>query len=180
LCGFWQWQGNIKVSGLLFNEINIEQWRQKIGYLHQKPEFLPGSIANNLRIVNPKASEEQLYQCLYEVGLISSLSNFSDFLQLHLIDNASNLSGGEQQRLAIARLLISEKPIWLLDEPWVHLDPDNAKALILLIQRCAKHKTVILVSHQLEHLEWLTHRFQLMPKDSIADSHGYLTEVVDV
>lgn len=180
LCGFWQWQGNIKVADLLFNELNIEQWRQKIGYLHQKPEFLPGTIANNLRIVKPKASEEQLYQCLYEVGLISSSRNFSDFLQLQLIDNAANLSGGEQQRLAIARLLLSEKPIWLLDEPWVHLDPDNAKALILLIQRCAKHKTVILVSHQLEHLEWLTHRFQLMPKDSISDSHGYLTEVVDV
>lgn len=161
LCGFWPWQGKICINDIDFNEISLASWRQQIGYLHQKPEFLPGTIASNLRLVRAAATDQQLWNCLHAVGLQDFVAKQQ--LQLHypLIDNAGNLSGGQQQRLAMARLLLADNPIWLLDEPWVHLDDDNALELIKLVQSVTKNRTLILVSHQTEHLEWLKHRFEL-------------------
>lgn len=166
LCGFWPWQGQILISGVSFNEIDLAQWRQKIGYLHQKPEFLPGSIASNLRVARPEASDSELWQVLHSVGLAAFVLNQPLQLAHPLIDNASNLSGGQQQRLAMARLLLADYPILLMDEPWVHLDDENAAALIALVRQVSVDRTLILVSHQTDKLEWICNRFNLETQSS--------------
>lgn len=166
LCGFWPWQGDISISGISFSDIDLAQWRQKIGYLHQKPEFLPGSIASNLRLARADASDSELWQVLQAVGLADFVLKQQLQLQHPLIDNGSNLSGGQQQRLAMARLLLADNPILLMDEPWVHLDDENAVELIQLVKQMSSGRTLILVSHQTDHLDWISNRFSLEAKES--------------
>lgn len=165
LCGFWPWQGHIAISGVSFADIDLAHWRQKIGYLHQKPEFLPGTIASNLRLATPDASESELWRVLQAVGLADFVTKQQLQLQHPLIDNGSNLSGGQQQRLAMARLLLADYPILLMDEPWVHLDDENAAELIQLVRRLSSGRTLILVSHQTENLDWISNRFSLETKE---------------
>ena len=161
LAGFWRWQGQIIVAGHDFADIRLDDWRQQIGYLHQKPEFLPGTVASNLRLARADASEQQMWQVLTMVGLAAFVQAQPLGLAHPLIDNAGNLSGGQQQRLALARLLLADKPIWLFDEPWVHLDPDSAHALVHLIAELARNKTLVIASHQPELLNFMPHRLQL-------------------
>ncbi|MDZ7901248.1 MAG: thiol reductant ABC exporter subunit CydD [Rheinheimera sp.] len=165
LCGFWPWQGHIAISGVSFADIDLALWRQKIGYLHQKPEFLPGTIASNLRLASPDASESELWRVLQAVGLADFVTKQQLQLQHPLIDNGSNLSGGQQQRLAMARFLLADYPILLMDEPWVHLDDENAAELIQLVRRLSSGRTLILVSHQTENLDWISNRFSLETKE---------------
>ncbi len=169
ICGFWPWSGDIQIAGKPFSSIELTQWRRHIGYLHQKPEFLPGTIASNLQLGCPDATEEQLWQCLAAVGLDDFVQAQPEKLQHPLLDNACNLSAGQQQRLALARLLLANNPIWLLDEPWVHLDPDNAESLIALIKQGAQGRTLILVSHQTAHLQWIDHRYLLKSPNKTID-----------
>ena len=182
ICGFWPWLGNISIADKAFQDIDLAKWRTQLGYLNQKPEFLPGSIAENLRMAKPDATEQQLWDCLTQVGMADFVKALRNGLNQPLQDNAGNLSGGQQQRLALARLLLADNPIWLLDEPWVHLDPDNAKKIIDIIKCGAQGRTLLLVSHQTDDLDWLSHRYELQDNCIIAgDSDAKLdNEVQDV
>ncbi len=173
LCGFWPWQGEIKVNNLPLNELKLEHWRSQIGYLHQKPEFLPGTIADNLKAGDPNIQDLEIWQAITAVGLFEFIHELPQQLQYKLIDNAANLSGGQQQRLALARLILANKKIWLLDEPWVHLDAENMSAMIALIKEYCSDKTLLLVSHQTQGLEWIANRLCI----SKADDGHYFTKL---
>lgn len=155
LCGFWPWQGEIRLGDLALTEVALEHWRSQLGYLHQKPEFLPGTIAENLKAGNSDIQDDAIWQAIQAVGLLEFVRQLPNQLNYRLIDNAANLSGGQQQRLALARLILAKKRIWLLDEPWVHLDAENMMAMIALVKANCLDKTLLLVSHQTQGLEWI-------------------------
>lgn len=166
IMGFVDYQGHIEIS--LANGQNIDikqvpapQLRQHIGYLAQQVALMPLTIAQNLRLANPEASDQLLIEALEEVELWSLIKRLPQGLHTQLGDRGQGLSGGQQQRLGIAQLLLRQDSLWLLDEPTEHLDPDTADRIHQLLQRVSKGKTVIWITHAHQQLGWLDNVIRL-------------------
>ncbi len=161
LLGFVDYQGSIRVNTYDLQTLDLPCWRAQVAYLAQHPPILAMSIAGNLRLAAPQASETQLIDALEQVGLWSVIAPLPAALETPLGERGLGLSGGQLQRLAFAQLLLREPQCWLLDEPTAHLDPDQAESLMQLIEKITRGKTVILISHREAHLAWLDRRIVL-------------------
>lgn len=159
--GFCAYQGDIFIDNQNFNTINSTQFRHQIAYLSQQTMLLPMSIADNLRLPNPTASDDKLWQILAQVGLKPLIKALPNQLETQLGERGSGLSGGQQRRLAIAQLLLQESHLWLLDEPTEHLDSDTAAEINALLQQVTRGKTVLWVTHDATNLPWLDRQISL-------------------
>ena len=159
--GFCAYQGDIFIDNQNFNTINSTQFRHQIAYLSQQTMLLPMSIADNLRLPNPTASDDKLWQILAQVGLKPLIKALPNQLDTQLGERGSGLSGGQQRRLAIAQLLLQEAQLWLLDEPTEHLDSDTAAEINALLQQVTSGKTVLWVTHDATNLPWLDRQISL-------------------
>lgn len=153
--GFCAYQGDIFIDNQNFNTINSTQFRHQIAYLSQQTMLLPMSIADNLRLPNPTASDDKLWQILAQVGLKPLIKALPNQLDTQLGERGSGLSGGQQRRLAIAQLLLQDAQLWLLDEPTEHLDSETAAEINGLLQQVTRGKTVLWVTHDATNLPWL-------------------------
>ncbi|WP_201330805.1 ATP-binding cassette domain-containing protein, partial [Lactobacillus nasalidis] len=109
-----------------------------------------GSVRDNLLMAGP-ASDEQLIAALREVRLWDFLSRNSG-LDCQLTAGAGNLSGGQKQRLALARALLKDSPVYIFDEASSNIDLESEAAIMAVIRRLAKKKTVVLISHRLANV----------------------------
>ena len=159
--GFCAYQGDIFIDNQNFNTINSTQFRHQIAYLSQQTMLLPMSIADNLRLPNPTASDDKLWQILAQVGLKPLIKALPNQLDTQLGERGSGLSGGQQRRLAIAQLLLQDAHLWLLDEPTEHLDSDTAAEINGLLQQVTRGKTVLWVTHDATNLPWLNRQISL-------------------
>ena len=161
LMGFVSYDGSIRLVSkdgrqqVELNDTNLDTLRQNIGYLAQQVALMPLSIAQNLRLANPSATEAELIAVLEVVELWDLIQHLPDGLHTQLGDRGQGLSGGQQQRLGIAQLLLREDSLWLLDEPTEHLDPDTAQRIHTLLAEVSRNKTVLWVTHAHEQLTWL-------------------------
>ena len=161
LLGFLPYQGELLINGQPLREMNRSDWHNQVSYLAQQPELLPGTVADNLRLAVPDATDEQLIQVLRQVDLWPLLQRLP--LQLHtpLGERGLGLSGGQLSRLALARMLLRDTPVWLLDEPLAHLDAHTAAAIGTLLEQLSRGRTLLLVSHESAGLEWLDRQLLL-------------------
>ena len=159
--GFCAYQGDIFIDNQNFNTINSTQFRHQIAYLSQQTMLLPMSIADNLRLPDPTASDDKLWQILAQVGLKPLIKALPNQLDTQLGERGSGLSGGQQRRLAIAQLLLQDAHLWLLDEPTEHLDSDTAAEINGLLQQVTRGKTVLWVTHDATKLPWLDRQISL-------------------
>lgn len=155
LLGFTHYSGQIFINQQSFSDIKLSQWQQQLAYMAQQSSFIAASIADNLRLALPAATDEQLKQVLQQVELWPLLSRLPLGINTVLGERGLGLSGGQLQRLALAQLLLRDAQVWLLDEPAAHLDGATAYRLHQLIGQLSRGKTVLLVSHQLHGLDWL-------------------------
>nr|WP_312384488.1 thiol reductant ABC exporter subunit CydD [Moraxella sp. CTOTU47579] len=159
--GFCAYQGDIFIDNQNFNTINSTQFRHQIAYLSQQTMLLPMSIADNLRLPDPTASDDKLWQILAQVGLKPLIKALPNQLDTQLGERGSGLSGGQQRRLAIAQLLLQDAQLWLLDEPTEHLDSETAAEINALLQQVTRGKTVLWVTHDATSLPWLDRQISL-------------------
>lgn len=169
LAGFVPFSGEVVVQGQALDSSHIHQLRCQLGYLQQQAELLPGTIADNLKLAKSDASAEEMKQVLVKVELWDFLAQQREGLDYRLGDFGAGLSGGQQQRLALARLLLQQKPIWLLDEPFAELDEDTTARLSGLLQHISKGKTLLLVSHQYSQLSWLSRALRIEQGQLLTD-----------
>lgn len=155
LLGFTHYSGDIFIEQQLLSDLTLQQWQQQLGYMAQQSSFIAASIADNLRLAAPAATDEQLTRVLQQVELWPVISRLPMRINTVLGERGLGLSGGQLQRLALAQLLLRDANIWLLDEPSAHLDGATAYRLHQLIGQLSVGKTVLLVSHQLHGLDWL-------------------------
>lgn len=156
LAGFIPGTGELTLNQQPLDWAQLPLLRQQMGYLTQQAELLPGTVAQNLKLALPQANDKQLQQVLVQVGLWSLLQQ-QQGLDTRIGEGGSGLSGGQQQRLALARLLLQDKAIWLLDEPVAELDADSAAEICALLAELSMGKTLLLASHQGHALQWLDH-----------------------
>lgn len=140
---------------ILLNNCKIADYpeqvlRQQIVTLSQRVHIFSNTLRENLKIGNPNADEQRLTQAVEKVGLGYLLEQ--DGLNLWLGEGGRHLSGGEQRRLGLARLLLSEAEIVLLDEPTESLDRDTEQLILSLIFEHCREKTLLMITHRLNRL----------------------------
>ena len=139
--------GKIWVAGQEIDSIAIESLRQYVCYTSQSAYIFDGTVAENIFWVNPsKYSSRELKDLLTEAGLWNLVYDVSG-VERHISDMGRNISGGEQQRIAILRALLRNSSIYLFDESFSNLDSETELKMIELIKDKLQNKTVIFVSH---------------------------------
>ncbi len=161
LLGFVPYSGRITVNQQSLLDTLRSDWHRQLGYLSQQPNFKRGSLADNLRLASPAATEQQLFDVLRSVDLLTLVDNLPQGLNTMLGERGLGLSGGQLSRLAIAQLLLRDAQVWLLDEPTAHLDPETSAIIHALLEKLSIGKTLILVSHQWQGLQWLDRHLDL-------------------
>lgn len=161
LLGFLPYSGRIEVNQTSLLTSLRSDWHRQLGYLSQQPNFKRGSLADNLRLAHPEASEQDLYAALQAVDLLALVEKLPQGLNTPLGERGLGLSGGQLSRLAIAQLLLRDAHIWLLDEPTAHLDPETSAIIHALLEKLSVGKTLVLISHQWQGLQWLDRHIDL-------------------
>ena len=144
--------GSIKLNGVDTDKFG-DQITKYISIINQTPYLFNTTIANNLRLGNEDASEEQLWQVLRRVGLSEMVQELPEGLETKVDEAGLRFSGGERHRLALARILLRDTPIVLLDEPTVGLDPITEQAVINTFIKQLKGKTLIWITHHLQGID---------------------------
>ncbi|MGC6768356.1 thiol reductant ABC exporter subunit CydC [Enterococcus sp. LJL128] len=137
------------VPTALFGD-QITQW---IGVIQQKPYLFRTTILNNIRLGNEHASEEEIWQVLEQVGLKKMVTQLPEGLQTMVDEAGLRFSGGERHRLALARILLQNTPIVLLDEPTTGLDPITEQQLLATFFEVLQDKTIIWITHHLQSVQ---------------------------
>lgn len=146
---FWNIdRGEIKIAGKNIMDINTASLYENLSYMTQTSEFFEGSIRDNLLIAKPNASDEELKEALRKASILDYVSSLKDGLDTYIKELGENFSGGEQQRLGLARCFLKDAEIYLFDEPTSNLDALNESIILNSIVNYMKGKTVIMVSHR--------------------------------
>ena len=140
-------QGDILINNQSINQLSEESIWKNTNVVLQKNHFFYGTIRDNLLIAGNDLTDEEMSSALEKVNL----SHFT--LNDQVLEKGENLSGGEQQRLAIARALLKKAPVWYLDEPTSSLDSITEKQIYNYLFEEAKNDTVVIISHRLTGLE---------------------------
>ncbi|KLN64763.1 heme ABC transporter ATP-binding protein/permease CydC [Vibrio sp. VPAP30] len=144
-------QGCIEISGKPIQHWSESQLRQTISVVSQRVDILNGSLRDNLAMAKPLADDDELAQVLSKVGLAKLLDEAG--LDTWLGDGGRQLSGGEKRRIGIARALLHNAPILLLDEPTEGLDKRTEQQIMQLFEQHFVSKTVVFVTHRLVDLD---------------------------
>lgn len=142
-------QGAIFVNGTSLESIRNAQWWENMAYVAQDPHFFNGTIHDNLIVANKGAGLEHIYEAARLAGIHEFILNLPNGYHELIFDNASGLSAGEKQRLAIARVLIKDSPLLVLDEPSSNLDPQSEILIADATQRLVKDRTTLVIAHRL-------------------------------
>ena len=141
-------RGKLLVDGVDLRQISLDWWRRQVCWLPQEPIFLDGTLRENLVAARPDASEEMMLRCLAFVGLQEMIDLHPAGLDQPLAAGGRTLAPGLRRRLAMARAMVVDGPLVLLDEPSEGLDRDGAQAVYsLLIDLARRGKTLVVISH---------------------------------
>ncbi len=146
-------------SGKIYDEeeglsgTTVSNWYSKIGAVWQEPYIFNGSFRENLQMAKPTAVDSELYEAIEKANLKNVLANLPEGLDTMLGEKGSRLSGGEKQRVAIARCFLKDASILIFDEATSSLDEKNQTAIQNSINTLIKGKTVLVIAHRLSTVE---------------------------
>ncbi|VFB11303.1 ABC transporter permease/ATP-binding protein [Aeromonas salmonicida] len=146
-------QGEVKVGGVDVREITGDALANQISQIFQDAYLFQGSIADNIRIGKPNASDEEVLIAARQAGVSEILERLPQGLATQVGEGGARLSGGERQRISIARALIKDAPILLVDEATAALDAENQAAIAEALARLRGKRTLIVIAHQLSTVE---------------------------
>ena len=153
LCGTTKgYNGSITIDGVEIKDIDETLILQNITSVNFNSYIFAGTVKDNLVIADNNASEEKMIDALKAVNLWSFLAE-NDGLETKLNQQGSNFSGGQRQRLAIARALMHNTPIYIFDEVTSNIDAESENDIMAVIHNMAKNKTIILISHRLKNVK---------------------------
>ncbi len=150
ICRFFDVQsGSVRVGGADVRAIPKEELMDTISFVFQNSRLLKGSILDNVRLGRPQATEAEVLAALKAAQCMDIIEKFPAGIHTVIGTKGVYLSGGEQQRIAIARAMLKNAPILILDEATAFADPDNEAKVQAAFARLAKGKTVLMIAHRL-------------------------------
>ncbi|WGE75975.1 heme ABC transporter permease/ATP-binding protein CydD [Actinobacillus equuli] len=182
LLGFLPYQGSVTVNGVELHELNLAPYRQKLAWVGQNPQLIKGSLKENILLGNPNATEAQLEQAL-------ALSKADEFvyrlgLDSQVQDANAGISGGQAQRIAIARALLRDYELLLLDEPTASLDMQSEQQVLNALQHLSQTQTTLMITHRIEDLKqcdeiWVMKQGEIVQKGCFeaVEKEGYFAEL---
>jgi len=147
-------QGRILLDGNDIRNLKIKDIRSQIAYIPQEPFLFAGTIRENIAFNNGQISDERLEQVLRDAALYDTIKNFPAGLDTVVGERGIILSGGQKQRIALARCLLKDAGILILDDPISQVDLETGTAIIHTIRKMAGQKTIIIVSHRLSAVSY--------------------------
>lgn len=147
-------KGAIKIDGIDINDLNEQTLRSNISIVHQEPYFFNISIKENLLLVNPIATDDEIKKACLKAYLYEFIENLPEKYNTIIGENGVNLSGGQKQRLAIARVLLKGSKIILFDEATSALDNKSQEYINKSIKSISSNHTVVIVVHSLLSLKY--------------------------
>ena len=147
---FWDVdEGEVKIGGVNVKDIPQKVLMEKIAFVFQNTRLFKTSILENVRAARPSASRDEVLAALHEAQCDDIIEKLPDGIDTQIGSKGTYLSGGEQQRIALARSILKDAPIVLLDEATAFADPENESLIHAALHRLCKGKTVIMIAHRL-------------------------------
>lgn len=147
---FWDaQQGSVKIGGVDVRDISSKELMNEVSYVFQDSKLLKMSILENVRLGNPAASREEVLAALEKAQCADIIAKFADRIDTVIGAKGVYLSGGEAQRISIARAFLKNSKILILDEATAFADPDNEEKVQAAFANLSKDKTVIMIAHRL-------------------------------
>ena len=141
-------EGEISIDGIPINSIRLQELRKCISVLSQSPVLFSGSLRKNLDPLQ-KHRDDELWDALREVELNRLVENLEGQLEYELLERGENLSVGERQLICLARTLLQQSKIVILDEPTANVDPNTERTIWTTVHEKLKNSTVITIAHRL-------------------------------
>jgi len=142
-------KGTVKIDGHDVRDLKLKSLREQIGYVLQDTALFRGTIAENIAFGRPTASREEIIAAAELANAHEFISKMAKGYDTMVGERGSTLSGGQRQRIGIARVMVRNNPILLLDEPTAALDSESEKLVIEALERLMKGRTVITIAHRL-------------------------------
>ena len=147
---FWDVKGgSIQIGGVDVKDIDSKELMKQVSYVFQDSKLLKISILENVRMGRPDATDEEVMEALKAAQCMDIIEKFPEGVHTMIGSKGIYVSGGEAQRLSIARAFLKNAPILVLDEATAFADPDNERLVQKAFENLAKNKTVIMIAHRL-------------------------------
>ena len=151
---FWDVdQGSISLDGHDVREYSYDSLIRNFSFVFQSVYLFEDTIANNIRFGKPEASQEEVIEAAKKAACHDFILSLPDGYDTKIGEGGASLSGGERQRISIARAIIKDAPIIILDEATANVDPENEEALMQAIRALTRDKTIIMIAHRLKTVE---------------------------
>ncbi|WP_194087083.1 ABC transporter ATP-binding protein/permease [Acetivibrio mesophilus] len=146
------YKGSVKIGGVELSQIDESVLMNTITLVGAGSYLFRGTVRENLLLVKSDATDIEMWNALEKVNLKDFLKNEGQGLDTMLNENMSNISGGQRQRLALARALLHDTPIYIFDEATSNIDVESENDIMAVVRELARTKTVILISHRLANV----------------------------
>ena len=141
--------GAIRIGGQKLTDMSVESLNQQISYVSQEQFLFNMSLLENIRLGKPEASDEEVMAAAHKAQCSEFLSRLPEGIHTMAGDGGKQLSGGERQRISLARAILKDAPIIVLDEATAFMDPENEENMNEAIGEVIQGKTVIVIAHRL-------------------------------
>jgi len=158
--------GRVTLNGVDLRDLRGADLRRIVGYLGEDAYLFDTTIAGNLRVARPDATDAELEAALSAARLLDWVRSLPDGLATPVGEHGLALSGGQRRRLALARLLLGDFPVVILDEPTEHLDEPTARALTADLLAATSGRTTLLITHRLDDLAGVDEVVRLPARDA--------------
>jgi ATP-binding cassette, subfamily B, putative efflux pump len=145
--------GSIFIDEKPISSINLNNYRQQLGFVFQETYLFNGTIKENILLAKPKASEDEISIAIKNANVTEFLSELKDGINTIVGEDGSKLSAGQKQRIAIARAFLANPTILILDEATSNLDAHNEKLINESIAELMKNRTIIIIAHRLNTIK---------------------------
>jgi thiol reductant ABC exporter CydC subunit len=153
LLRFLPYEGSVALDGVELDALNGDDVRRVMGLVSQDVHIFDSTLEENLRLAKRDASEDELRDALAQARLLNWVDSLAQGMATEVGERGARMSGGQRQRLALARALLADFPILILDEPGEHLDTATADALVADLLDVTRARTTLLITHRLVGLE---------------------------
>ena len=170
-------KGDIYIGGVNIKDLTLEDYNREVSYVSQNNYLFNVSIMENIRMGNLNASDEEVIDICKKCGVHDFIMNLEQGYDTVVGDSGSHLSGGERQRISIARAMMKNSKIVILDEATAYTDPENESIIQKSLAELVKGKTLIVIAHRLSTI--INSDDIVLVNNGVIEAHGKHQELLD-